>query len=75
MAQSHNKPAEAGPQGRMEIVASIAEQELERRLGPLAEKAVDTSGEVDLSKLTGAEALTFMSAFGMRVGPGISRST
>jgi len=44
-------------------------QRLEERLGPVAYKLMDEkTGEVDLRKLTGDEALQFMSAMGIPIG-------
>jgi hypothetical protein len=43
-------------------------QALEERLGPVAVKMVNEQGEVDLRKLTGDEALHFMSSMGVHIG-------
>lgn len=43
-------------------------QALEERLAPLAYKFVDSKGEVDLRKLTGQEALGYLSAMGVNMG-------
>ena len=41
---------------------------LEERLGPVAVKMVNEEGDVDLRKLTGDEALQFMSSMGIHIG-------
>ena len=41
---------------------------LEERLGPVVHKMVNDEGEVDLRKLTGDEALRYMSALGIHIG-------
>lgn len=38
--------------------------ELESKIGSFADKMVDENGEIDLRRLTGAEALRYMSAIG-----------
>jgi hypothetical protein len=43
-------------------------QALEERLGPVVHKMVNDKGEVDLGRLTGDEALLYMSALGIHIG-------
>jgi hypothetical protein len=60
-------------QSQMPDRYSNEELALEQRLGGLLGKAVDSSGEVDLSKMTGDEAVGYLSAFGLPIAPGVGR--
>lgn len=53
---------------REELMTEAALLEVERRMGGVANKAVDENGEIDLRRLTGKEALTYMNALGIRMG-------
>ena len=79
LSQAVNKPVapvaasnpalNGGPEQYLETVSDPELKIIEERLGPVAYKIMDEkTGEVNLTKLSGAEALRYMSAMGIPIG-------